>query len=148
MLRPYSASFRFGDDVTKAAHKLSIVLIVLLGTVLKPILSYSQQDDEPGHSIGKVSVKGDLIVVELDHGALGKANLFDLAGRTVRFTPEGSRYRVENLPLEWDPDFGSEFRDSELSLHNFTFPFSGKVWKSFLVGTTGSIRFGPSEKDV
>jgi len=134
--------------VTKAAHQLSAVLIVLLGTVLTPILSYSQQDDEPGHSIGKVSMKGDLIVVELDHGALGKANLFDLAGRTVRFTPEGSRYRVENLPLQWDPDFGSEFRDSELSLHNFTFPFSGKVWKSFLVGTTGSIRFGPSEKDL
>ena len=33
----------------------------------------------------------------LDEGVLGKANLFDLAHRTLRFTPEGARYRVENL---------------------------------------------------
>jgi hypothetical protein len=78
----------------------------------------------------------------LNEGALGKANLFDLAGRTVRFTPEGSRYRVENLPVRWDPDFGPEMAEAQASLHKFAFPFSGRSWASFSVGITGSIRFG------
>src|SRR5262249_17824425 len=107
----------------------------------------AQQDNEPGRSIGKVSTKGDLIVMELDDGVLGKANEFDLTGHTLRFTPEGSRYRVESGPLRWDSDYGLELAGAEASLHNFVFPFSGKSWKSFLVGTTGSIRFGVSEKD-
>lgn len=46
--------------------------------------SHAQQDNEAGHSIGKVSTQGDLIVVELDDRALGKANLFDLTGHTLR----------------------------------------------------------------
>jgi hypothetical protein len=110
--------------------------------------SYAQQDDEPGHSIGKVSTKGDLIVMELNDGALGSANLFNLTGQTLRFAPEGSRYRVESGPLHWDPDYGAELTGAEANLQKFAFPFSGKSWKSFLVGTTGSIRFGASEKDV
>lgn len=110
--------------------------------------TYAQQDYEPGHSIGKVSTKGDLIVMELNDGALGSANLFDLTGHTLRFTPEGSRYRVESGLLHWDPDYGAELTGAEASLQKFAFPFSGKSWKSFLVGTTGSIRFGASEKDV
>ena len=111
-------------------------------------LPYAQQDDEPGRSIGKVSIKGDLIVMELDDGALGKANLFDLAGRTIYFTPEGSQYHVDNRPLHWDSEYGPELTGAEVSLHNFAFPFSGKLWKSFLAGTTGSIRFGAAEKDI
>jgi hypothetical protein len=98
--------------------------------------------------MGKVSTKGDLIVMELNDRALGKANLFDLTGHTLRFTPEGSRYRVETEPLHWDPDYGPEFTRAEASLQEFAFPFSGKLWKSFLVGMTGSIRFGASEKDI
>jgi hypothetical protein len=123
-------------------------VLVLCGPLLIVSLSHAQQDDEPGHSIGKVSTKGDLIVLELDDGALGKANLFDLSGRTLRFTPEGSRYRVENSPLHWDSDFGPELAGAEASLHKFAFPFSGKSWTSFLVGASGSLRFGASEKDI
>jgi hypothetical protein len=86
-------------------------ILVLCGLLPFPIsasLSYSQDDDtiEQGRSIGKVSIQGDLIVMELNDGALGSANLFDLAGRTLRFTPEGSRYRMENGTLQWDSDFG------------------------------------------
>jgi hypothetical protein len=109
---------------------------------------YAQQGIEPGVSVGKVSTKGDLIVIELDDGALGKVNLFDLTGRTIRFAPEGSRYRVETGPLQWDSDYGHELAGAEASLQKFAFPFSGKLWKSFLVGTSGSIRFGASEKDI
>ena len=111
-------------------------------------LSHAQQDDEPGHSIGKVSTRGDLIVMELNDGVLGKANLFELTDHTLRFTPDGSAYRVESQPMQWDSDYGPELAGAEASLHKFAFPFSGRLWKSFLVGTTGSIRFGVSEKDI
>ena len=106
------------------------------------------QDVEPGHSLGKVSINGDLIVVELDDGALGKTNLFDLAGRTVRFTPHGSTYRVQNGPLRWDSDYGPELTGAEINLKKFAFPFSGEMRRSFLVGNTGSIRFGAAVKDI
>jgi hypothetical protein len=123
-------------------------VLVFSGLLLSFSLSYAQQDNQPGHSIGKVSIKGDLIAVELDDGPLGKANLFDLAGSTLRFTADGSRYRVESGPLQWDSDYGPELTGAEASLHKFAFPFSGKLWKSFFVGTAGSIRFGASEKDT
>jgi hypothetical protein len=83
--------------------------------------------------------------VELDKGALGEANLFDLTGRTLRFTPKGAQYSVENTDLQWDSEFGSELPGGEVNLHNFTFPFSGKNWNSFQVETTGSISFGEAD---
>ena len=108
--------------------------------------SYAQEQEvEPGHAIGKVSTNGDLIVMELNEGALGRANLFDLAGRTLRFTPEHSGYRVETGPLQWDSNFGPELAAAEVTLHQFTFPFSGQHWNSLRVGRTGSIRFGTAE---
>jgi len=110
-------------------------------------LSAQENEEQPGHSIGKVSVVGDLILVELNEGALGSSNLFDLTGRTLRFTPEGSGYRVENRALQWDPEYGQELAGAEVKLTKFTFPFSGKRWDSFLLGLTGTIRFGASEKD-
>jgi hypothetical protein len=105
-----------------------------------PILAQGRQ--EPGHPIGSVSTQGNLIVLTLDDGVLGKANLFDLAGRTLRFTPDGSSYRAENTALKWDPDFGPEIHSPQVTLRNFAFPFSGKNWESFSVGMTGSIAFG------
>jgi len=86
--------------------------------------------------------------MELNDGALGKANFFDLAGHTLRFTPVASRYRVEIGALDWHPDLGPELPGVEAKLHNFAFPFSGKPWNAFVVGRTGSIRFGVSEKEV
>jgi hypothetical protein len=92
-------------------------VLVLFGLLLIVSLSYALQDQEPGHSIGKVSTRGDLIVMELDDRALGTANLFDLTGHTLRFTPEGSRYRVESGPLVWDSDYGPELTGAEANLH-------------------------------
>jgi hypothetical protein len=126
-------------------------ILFLCGVLLYPLCparSYAQEEDtvEQGHSIGKVSTQGDLVVMELDDGVLGKANLFDLAGQTLRFTPDGPRYRVEHGPLQWDSDFGSELSGAEVTLHQFAFPFSGQRWNSFRVGTTGSLRFGPPDE--
>src|SRR5260370_9859473 len=78
----------------------------------------------------------------MNRDALGKANLFDLVRHTLRFTPSGRGYGAENLAFQWDSEFGAELAGSQVSLRNFTFPFSGKSWESFSVGTTGSVRFG------
>ncbi|TGD56672.1 hypothetical protein [Flavobacterium humi] len=115
-----------------------ILLIVLLS-----IHSYGQNDTTPGHSIGKVSVAGDLIVVELDSAALGQPKLFDLAGRTLRFSPAKSGYRVTNQVLHWETNYGEALTGTNVNLQRFQFPFSGKRWHSFSVGMAGSIRFGP-----
>ncbi|MGB8475321.1 MAG: hypothetical protein WCE61_14655, partial [Candidatus Acidiferrum sp.] len=89
-----------------------------------------------------------MILLELDEGALSKQNLFDLNQRTIRFTPAGSGYHFENLPLQWDSEFGDELKGSDVSLRNVKFPFSGKTWDSFSVGDNGSIRFGGSATDA
>jgi hypothetical protein len=140
---------RLGDGVGNPVARLwRNAILVSCGLLLISLSSSAQQDDEPGRSIGKVSTEGSLIVMELDDGVLGKANLFDLTGHTLRFTPKGSLYRVESLPLRWDSDYGPELTGFEANLQKFAFPFSGKSWRSFLVGTTGSIRFGSPEKDI
>jgi hypothetical protein len=104
--------------------------------------AYAQDLQETGKSIGTVTTQGSLIVMTLDENALGKANMFDLAHRTLRFTHDGSAYRIANLPVEWDSDFGPEMQGAQVTLHNFQFPFSEKNWEAFSVGSTGSIRFG------
>ena len=122
-------------------------LAASLSLILYATLSSAQDDDRPGHAIGKVSTQGDLVVMELDQDALGRANLFDLVGRTLRFTPDRAGYRVENLALQWDADFGPELSGAEATLHQFAFPFSGKTWNSFVVGTTGAISFGETQTE-
>jgi hypothetical protein len=119
-------------------------MIVEIGSlvILSALLANAQGRQEPGHSIGAISVRGDLIVMTLDEGVLGKASLFDLVHHTLRFTPEGSRYRAENAAWQWDSEFGPEMNGSQAALKNFSFPFSGKTWNSFSVGMTGSMTFG------
>src|SRR5579875_2943705 len=55
--------------------------------ILMSAVPLRAQEREPGHPIGKVSVLGKLIVLELNKGALGHQNLFDLNQHTLRFTP-------------------------------------------------------------
>lgn len=70
-------------------------ILFFCGLLLYSSLSCTQKEEiEPGRAIGKVSTNGDLIVMELDDSALGKTNLFDLVGHTLRFTPERSGYRA------------------------------------------------------
>jgi hypothetical protein len=117
----------------------------VLAGLLFATLSFAQIAAPEGHSIGRISENGDLIVMELEPGALGKANLFDLEGRTLRFLREASGYRIENTALQWDSDFGPQRSDPDVTLHNFTFPFSGKNWSSFLIGSTGFLSFVSQE---
>lgn len=83
------------------------VLLSFCGVYLQPPLAQTQGRQGPGRSIGAIRTQENLIVMTLDEGVLGKANLFDLVGRTLRFTPEGAGYRAENVALKWDPEFGS-----------------------------------------
>jgi hypothetical protein len=125
-------------DRTIFSFSVTCVAFLLLGATAAP----AQFRQEPGKSLGTISTQGKLIVLTLNEGALGKANLFDLDHRTLRFTPEGSGYRVERLPLQWDAEFGPAMSGSEAGLKNFAFPFSGKTWNTFSVGVTGSMTFG------
>lgn len=128
--------------MTRNHHIFLRVLLILSAALLPSNSLRAQGREEPGKSIGKATVVGNLILLELNKGALGQQNLFDLGHRTLRFTPDGSGYRVENIPLQWDADFGQQLSSSQVVLHNFQFPFAGKSWDSLSVGITGSIRFG------
>ncbi len=119
------------------------MVLVLCAVLVPRTTAIAQERDVPGKPIGKVSIAGNLILMELDQGALGQQNLFDLGQHTLRFTSGSAGYRVENLPLRWDGDFGQPLSRHQVTLHNFSFPFSGKTWNSFSVGVTGSIRFTP-----
>jgi hypothetical protein len=119
------------------------VLLISCFVLLLPSHAVRAQDrGAPGKPIGKASVDGNLILLELDEGALGRQKLFDLGQRTLRFTPAGAGYRVENVPLNWAADFGQPLSGHDVTLKNFAFPFSGTNWNSFSLGVTGSIRFG------
>jgi hypothetical protein len=148
-LEKASCFLHIGDGVRGFTRWfLRNAVLVLAGLWLSIGLSCAQPDDEPGHSIGKVSVKGGLIVLELSDGALGTSNLFNLTGRTLRFVPEDGQYRVDNVNLVWDAEYGSELTGAGVKLQKFAFPFAGKQWDSLLVGSTGSIRFGDSEQKI
>lgn len=110
-----------------------------IACLLLPSLLAAQRPQ--GKPIGKVTTIGRLIHLELDKGAVTPARLFDLDHRTLRFTPDGSGYRVENTSLTWDDDFGAPMTGSTATLKNFTFPFSGQNWDSFNVAI-GAIMFG------
>ncbi|WP_160143983.1 hypothetical protein [Chryseolinea soli] len=128
---------------TKLRTTVALRALLLVCGLMVNALSPCAGQETPGHSIGQVSVAGDLIVIELDSATLGQPNLFDLVGRTLRFSPAGSRYRVTNETLRWDAHYGVELTGADVRLQRFTFPFSGQRWSSFSVGTAGSIRFGP-----
>ncbi len=79
----------------------TMTMLLCASSVLAGAVS-AQNQRTPGRSIGTVTSRADLIILELDAGAIAPANLFDLSRRTLRFTPDGSGYRAQNLPIEWD----------------------------------------------
>ncbi len=125
-------------------NRISFFLFVMLCLLLLPgTVLHAQFREGRGTSIGKVTVMGKLILLELNPGALGHASLFNLTGRTLRFTPTPEGYRIANLPLDWDASIGQKLepRTADVTLHNFAFPFSGKTWTALSMGVAGSLRF-------
>jgi hypothetical protein len=125
-------------------YSLRVAVRLLGGALLLSAITAAtaQERNTPGKSIGTVTTQGNLIILTLNDDALGKPHLFDLSHRTIRFTPDGTRYRVETLPEAWDNDFGPELKDPHATLSKITFPFSGQKWNEMSVGVTGSITFG------
>lgn len=119
----------------------AVPLVVFLALCLTSPLGAQRPQ---GRSIGGVTTMGNLIHIEVDEGVLVPERLFDLDRRTLRFTPEAGGYRVENLPLRWDPDFGPVVEGSTVRLTGLRIPFSGKTWSAFHVGN-GQITFDAPE---
>ena len=84
------------------------------------------------------------ILVELAPEDTGPANLFDLNGRTLVFTPEGhGRYSRSVQPVAWEDEIGRAVADGEeIHLQSFMFDFAGHRWGSFFVSRRGVITFG------
>jgi hypothetical protein len=132
--RPFSES-----EPPQVSMTMSILRRVSYCLALVPTLLVAQR--QPGHPIGKVTTIGNLIHLELD-SSVAHQRLFDLDHKTLRFTPDGGAgYRVENVALVWDADFGQPLSTPKVALKNFTFPFSGKSWDTLNVAT-GAITFG------
>jgi hypothetical protein len=99
-----------------------------------------------GQVSGSVRTSGDVVVLELDEGVVSDQNLFDLDGRTLRFSPDATGFRVQTLPLEWVAEPGEPLEGDEVEL-GFPFPFSDTVWTSAVVDDMGLITFGGDYDD-
>ena len=83
------------------------------------------------------------ILVELTRGDIVPANLLDLAGRTLVFTPDGrGGYSRSVRALAWDDDIGNPVDDREEIEPSFRFDFAGQRWESFFVSRYGVVTFG------
>jgi len=88
-------------------------------------------------------------------------NLFDLEGKTLRFSPSGSTYSVQSLPLAFDDSTGVILSNSSATRGGqfpqvlswsvplgFPLPFAGRTWNGVFVNSYGSISFGSAESGV
>lgn len=85
-------------------------------------------------------------------------NLFDLDGRTLRFTPNGAGgYDVSLLPVDFDADLGRDFtsrirpdRDdgSAILSLGFSFPFFGSSFNTVFINANGNVTFNGGSRDA
>jgi len=143
LAQPDVQTIQFDTPVGSSSHFLVFELSVTDddGAVATDRVSVVVRPINP--SGDQVTVWNDnLIIHELDSDQLVPGNPFDLEGRTLRFSPDGTGYRVQTIPFEWDPDFGSVINNAEVRLTNFEFPFSGDLWATLFVNTFGNVTFG------
>ena len=119
-----------------------------LAKVVQPSLPGPHDQNQVQAGAGTVSSLERGIILELGPDDFIPGSLFDLEGKTLRFTPDGNGYRTEVIPLEWDSDFGTVidgFPSIQITLNNFQFPFSGTNWSTLFVNNFGSISFGEDQ---
>ena len=95
---------------------------------------------------GVSTTADDRIVVELeDEDSAYGPHPFDLNGRTLEFTPDGSgEWSRAVLPLGWEEDLGGEVADRARVDLPFPFDFAGQSRDSFHVSSHGVLTFdGP-----
>ena len=79
----------------------------------------------------------------MTHGDTRPANLLDLNGRTIVFTPDGDgRYSRAVRSVDWEEDIGPTVRDGAEVRLGFRFDFAGHRWGSFFISRHGLITFG------
>ena len=96
-------------------------------------------------AIDGISITPDnQILVELMPEDTASANLFDLNGRTLVFTPNGQGgYSRQVQALAWEEEIGEAVADGvEIQIVSFRFDFAGRRWGSFHVSRTGVLTFG------
>ena len=142
------------EPASAAAHRPPLPSRELLAEAFcgYDVVARSRIESVSGDStVGRAHSRGGLVIVELENSAVVPANLLDLEGRTLRFVPQGGGYRVESVPLIWDPSFGSEifgYPSTPVQLSAFGFPFAGSVWSSFHVGFFGNLTFGADQTAI
>jgi hypothetical protein len=94
--------------------------------------------------------------VSIDHLIQSPADLFDLEGKTVRFTPSGDgSYKVETIPgahlvncnrlLKNEAVAGPAYAEGWRVPIRFSFPFGDKKWNHLYVNANGNISFEQPE---
>ena len=119
---------------------------VVVGVTSSRPVRWSARTDSPANgAAGQISTTADnQILVELAPDDTTPANLFDLNGRTLVFTPDGNGgYSRAVRSVAWEDNIGPAVADGEeVQLESFTFDFAGQRWGSFFVSRHGLITFG------
>ena len=127
------------------ALKLSLVLSLLGVWMAANPLDALAAEATRMSAIDGISITADnQILVELMPEDTTPANLFDLNGRTLVFTPDGQGgYSRSVQSVAWENDIGRTVADGEeIRLQSFLFDFAGRRWGSFFVSRRGLITFG------
>ncbi len=132
------------SQTISANLKLSLILS-LLGVWGINQFDAVAADSTRTNAIDGISITADnQILVELTPEDIASANLFDLNGHTLVFTPDGQGgYSREVQPLAWEKDIGEAVADGAvIGLESFAFDFAGQSWNSFHVSRNGLLTFG------
>jgi hypothetical protein len=96
---------------------------------------------------GSVRMRDGIWIVESDDTMLYHDEPQDLAGSSLRFTPDGSGYEVTVEPLQYDPEPGELGIDNASQrvyaaafLDSFGFPIGGSTFNLLYIGTDLSVR--------
>ena len=119
--------------------------VVVDGAGTWPGRRFARADSLRSGATGRISsTAAHQILVELAPDDTAPANLFDLNGRTLVFTPDGAGgYSRSVQSVAWEDDIGIPVADgAEIQLQSFTFDFAGRRWGSFFVSRQGLITFG------
>ena len=119
--------------------------VVIEWTGSRPVRRTTWADSTRSAQSGGVSTTPDnQILVELAPEDTAAANLFDLNGRTLVFTPDGhGSYSRAVRSVAWEDNIGPAVADgAEVQLQSFMVDFAGRRWGSFFVSRHGLITFG------
>ena len=140
----------FNSDASAQAphtHGHDHLDIVVENTDSRPLrrTTWTRADSTRAARSGSVTTTPDnQILVELAPEDTTAANLFDLNGRTLIFTPDGhGGYSRSVRSVTWDDDIGPAVSDgAEIRFQSFLFDFAGRGWGSFFINRHGLITFG------